>query len=137
VAGIAVPAKAILTRTGLQGANGFAFQHVLKMAALLTQGEHQRIQQIRGIKRTHGKQAYQCADTFGAVLAKRAVFSDNDVVLQRGRYFLFQVIHLSLNRSSHSMISSVSFLFAPYLPATSLLDCCRHVVALSYMAARG
>jgi len=74
------------------------------------------IQQFSGIKRTEGKQPHQCADTFGAVLPQRAVFAYNNVFLQRGRYFLFQVIHLSLNRSSHSMISSVSFLFAPYLP---------------------
>jgi hypothetical protein len=57
--------------------------------------EHHHIHQFGGIERAHGKQADQCADTFGAVLTKWAVFAYNDVLFQPGYHFLFQVIHLS------------------------------------------
>jgi hypothetical protein len=65
------------------------------------------IQPFSGIKRTEGKQAHQCADTFGAVLAERAVFADNNVFLQRGRYFLFHTT---------SIICSIMLFSASLIP---------------------
>jgi hypothetical protein len=85
---IIVPAKAILTYTGLQHANGFAFSIAIKGNGFANSSEHQHIHQFGGIKRRRGKHAYQCADTSGAVLAKRAVFAKHNVFLQRGRYFV-------------------------------------------------
>jgi len=42
-------------------------------------GEHQQTYQLADVQREHGKQPNQCADTFGAFLTKRAVFTDNHV----------------------------------------------------------
>jgi len=50
VAGIIIPAKAILTCTGLQGANGFAFSTGIKGGGFAKSRANQPIHQFNGIK---------------------------------------------------------------------------------------